>query len=69
MVSCLFGFTFSGNANFVTGLYHARRFCDRFFAFNCCKADQYNVAKFSERTSFGAVAFPAMYDTFKNGLF
>ena len=57
VVSCMFGFIFSGNANFVTGLCHARRFCDRFFAFNCCKEGQYNLVKFSERTSFGSVTF------------
>jgi len=37
-------FHFSGNANFATQLYHARRFGDRFFALNVCKKDQDNTA-------------------------
>jgi len=45
----------SGNANCVTGLYHAWRFGDRLFIFNCCKKDQNNTVKFSGRTSLGAV--------------
>ena len=53
MVSCLLGFIFSGNANFVTGL-HAWQFGDRLFALNC-KKDQNNILTFLERTSFRAV--------------
>jgi len=40
VVPCLHDFIFNGNANCVTGPYHAWRFGDRFFAFNCCKEDQ-----------------------------
>jgi len=55
MVSCLFGFILSGNANCVTGQFHAWWFGDRFFAFNCCKKDKNNTVNFSERTLLGAV--------------
>jgi len=37
MRSCLLGFIFNGNGNFVTGLYRAWRRGDRFFAFNVVK--------------------------------
>ena len=66
MVSCMLVFIFSGSANCVTGLYHAWRFGNRFFAFNC-KKDQNNTANFSERTWFGVVKhFGAKCDAFKN---
>jgi len=55
MVFYLPGFTFSGNANCVTGLYHARSIRDRSFAFNCCKNDQNNTVNSPERTSVGVV--------------
>jgi len=55
MLSCLLGFIFSGNANFVTVLDHAWRCGDRFFAFKYYQKYQNNMAHFSERTSFGGV--------------
>ena len=55
MMSCLLGFIFSGNANCVTGLYHAWRYGDRFYTFNCRKKDKNNALNYSESTSFGAV--------------
>ena len=38
MVCCLLGFIFNVNADYVTGQYHAWRFCERFPAFYCIKA-------------------------------
>ena len=55
MVSCPFGFVLSDNANRVTGIYHAWRHGDRFFAFSCFKKDQNNTVNMSEWTSSRAV--------------
>ena len=55
MVPWVLGFISSGNANYFTGLYHARRFGDRFFTFHCRRNDQNITVSVSERTSLGAV--------------
>ena len=69
MVSCLFGFISSGNANCVTGLYQAWRFGDIFFAFNIVvkmiKIIQYKFfRKNIVRRCYNT--FEAKYHTFQN---